>query len=229
MILRRCAVFGVLTLIVVGLVCGRDFERASAQALLERHLEVVGGREALDSIQSVLVRGTWQTPSRKAPFEFRGSVSGAFLLTLQPVGAPTTQWGRDTRGNSWMESDGIIREVAGDELDWHALLLFAFLPQSHFAWLNELPTLQSVEFTSGLESLQLVKSKSDQPFPTLVFLKGTGRVRRIHTLEFRDYRLTEGIVVPFLIKESGESRFMAESVEFVQPMEDSVFDRPESP
>ncbi|MBI5382335.1 MAG: hypothetical protein HZA31_10585 [Opitutae bacterium] len=54
-----------------------------AQAVFERYLEITGGRPALESIHSVLAKGTVKEGEQRKAFELRAKRNGAFLLVLK--------------------------------------------------------------------------------------------------------------------------------------------------
>ncbi|PTX97783.1 hypothetical protein [Opitutus sp. ER46] len=198
----------------------------NATALFAAHLKVVGGEAALAGIDSVVVTGTFSLRGQEASFEFRARTSGAFLLATRGPGDASRRYGRDVRGAGWVDQDGAVAAMSPGETRRWGLLAFAFLPHTQYPWRSALADAVCSEFTQGPDQLVWVKHRTRRDFPPLLFYRATQRVRRIGPFELRDYRFTEGVVVPFLIKHGPEARFVVKSVAFVAPLDDAQFEAP---
>lgn len=200
-------------------------EPMNSLAVFERHITVVGGRPTLDTIESVMAKGSYRDGDVKWSFEFRAKRSGAYVLSLN-LPQKSLRYGRNPHGQNWCEEDGAPLEQSTEQMTRYDLLIFAFLPHAKHPWIGGLEKAICREHKFGADELVTVTNSMYHHFPTLVFLKATGRVRRIQQLEFRDYRLAEGIFAPFMIKEGRTGIFIVQKLEFIQPMDDSLFETP---
>lgn len=147
------------------------------------------------------------------------------MLTIQAPNGSVRRFGCGADGKGWMEDGGIVQDLTGAALEERRLMFIAYLPLADF---KGKALLSKLECHPGRVGELQVGSGGGARFPRMAFEPGTWRLRRLGRYSFRDFRFTEGIVVPYTIRD-GAVVYQAASVQFVQPMADSVFARPPAP
>ncbi len=202
------------------------------EEVLERHIEAVGGREALERLTTRVMTGRLVTdlPSRQPPvyesnaFAIYGKVPAKYLYVQ-----------RSARGTHRDGCDGAAcwRWAAGEtELDAHYDPRFAWSadPQNALRMWEYFPDME-VRGAGTLEgrSVYLVDIDDDVSH-ALYFDAQTGLLVRLgYNREIGDYREVDGVLVPFsmsISRKGGSSTYVFETIEHNVPIEDSEFAAP---
>lgn len=189
---------------------------------------MMGGRPALETIRSVLVQGTLIVGGEKSRFELRARRTGEFVLMTRDPRGGIKRIGCDVQGRGWIEdADGVQSLTQATREEWR-LMAVPFLPLMDFRGKRLLDSLRCQVVKEGERLLWTVGGGAERRVPRLAFEPSTHRLRRIGRFTMRDFRMTEGVNVPFTIRD-GAAVYQAQSVQFIQPMEDAWFARPPSP
>jgi hypothetical protein len=202
------------------------------EEVLERYIEAVGGREAIEGLTTRVMRGREVTdlPTRQPPvresndFVIYAKVPGKYLYIQQSA-----------RGTHRDGCDGPVcwRWAGGEtEVDAHYDRRFAWFvdPQNALRMWDYFPEMR-VRGAGTLEgrSVYLVDIDDDVSH-TLCFDAQTGLLVRLgYNREIGDYREVDGVQVPFsmaISRKGGSSTYIVEMIEHNVPIDDSEFAAP---
>lgn len=202
---------------------------ANGEVVYGKYLDMMGGRRTLESIRSVSVQGKRLQAGVLSTFELRARRTGEFVLRVQHPDGTVHRTGCTARGQGWVEEEGVVRTLLPAALEERRLMILPYLPLMEFRWRPLLASLKCEPAREGEKRLiQLSGGQAQQRLPRLLFEPETWRLRRLGRYTFREFRLAEGVFVPFVIRD-GPTVYQAASVQFIQPMADAEFDRPPSP
>lgn len=202
------------------------------EEVLERYIEAVGGREAIERLSTRVMTGRLVTdlPTRQPPvyesndFVIYAKVPGKYLYVQGSA-----------RGTHRDGCDGPVcwRWAGGEtELDAHYDPRFAWFvdPQNALRMWEYFPDMRirGAETLEG-RSVYLVDIDDDVSH-TLYFDARTGLLVRLgYNREIDDYREVDGMLVPFsmaMSRKGGSSTYVLETIEHNVPIEDSEFAAP---
>ncbi|UCC71649.1 MAG: hypothetical protein JSV86_14860 [Gemmatimonadota bacterium] len=204
----------------------------SLEEVLERYVEAVGGREAIERLTTRVLTGRLVTdlPTREPPvyesdgFTIYAKVPRRYLYIQQSA------WGTRREGydgqNCWSWAGADIA------LDAHYDRRFAWLvdPQNALRMWDYFPDMR-MRGVATLEgrSAYLVDIDDDRSH-TLYFDAETGLLVRLgYNRKLRDYREVDGVLVPFrmaLSRKGGSSTYIFEKIEHNIPIEDAQLAAP---
>lgn len=199
------------------------------EEVLERHVEAVGGRQAIERLTTRVITGRQVTdlPSRLPPvyesdeFVIYAKVPGKYLYVQQSVRGPH-QDGYDGRA-CW-------RSIGGEvELDAHYDPRFAWFvdPQNAIRMWEHFPEMR-LRGTGTLRGrLMYLVDVDDDESHTLYFDAESGLLVRLgYNREIDDYREVDGVLVPFsmaISRKGGASTFIVETIEHNVEIDDPEF------
>lgn len=197
------------------------------EEVLERYIEAIGGREAIERLTTRVITGRLVTdlPTRQPPvyesngFVIYAKVPGKYLYVQQSARG-THRDGCDGRV-CWRLAGGEI------ELDAHYDPRFAWFadPQNASRMWDYFPDMR-LRGTGTLEgrSVYLVDIDDDVSH-TLYFDAETGLLVRLgYNREIDDYREVDGVLVPFrmaISRKGGSSTYIVETIEHNVPIDDA--------
>lgn len=202
------------------------------EEVLGRHIEAVGGREAIERLTTRVITGRLVTdlPSRQPPvYESNGfvifaKVPGKYLYVQ-----------RSARGTHKDGCDGAAcwRWAAGEtELDAHYDPRFAWSadPQNAIRMWDYFPDMKMRGAGTLAGRLMYLVDIDEHESHTLYFDAETGLLVRLgYNREIDDYREVDGVLVPFrmaISRKGGSSTYIVETIEHNVPIEDSEFAAP---
>jgi hypothetical protein len=202
------------------------------EEVVERYIEAVGGREAIERLTTRVMTGRLVTdlPTRQPPvyetngFVIYAKVLGKYLYVQQSARG-THRDGYDGRV-CWRWAGGEV------ELDAHYDPRFAWFvdPQNALRLWDYFPEMR-MRGAGTLEgrSVYLVDIDDDVSH-TLYFDVQTGLLVRLgYNREIDDYRELDGVLVPFrmaISRKGGSSTYIVETIEHNVSIEDSEFAAP---
>jgi hypothetical protein len=202
------------------------------QEILDRHIEAVGGRDAIAKLTTRVMTGRLVTdlPTRQPPvheangFWIYAKAPGKYLV-IQQSAFGTRREGYDGE-TCWSRAGA---EVA---LDAHYDRRFAWLvdPQNALRMREYFPDM-NVTGTATLDGRLLYRVDiDDDPSHTLHFDVETGLLTRLgYNRELHDYREVDGVLVPFsmaISRKGGSSTYVFDEIEHNVPIEDARFAPP---
>jgi len=201
------------------------------QEILNRHIEAVGGRDAIEKLTTRVLKGRLVTdlPTRQPPVhESNGfwlyGVPGKYLY-IQQSAFGTRREGFD---------GDICWSLVGRDIsrDAHYDRRFAWLvdPQNALRMWDYYPEMRVVgERMLGGRSTYRVDIDDDESH-ALYFDAETGLLTWLgFNRELRDYREVDGVLVPFsmaMSRKGGSSSYVFETVEHNEPIADAKFAPP---
>jgi hypothetical protein len=197
------------------------------EEVLERYVEAVGGREAIERLTTRVITGREVTdlPSRQPPvyesdgFEIYAKVPGKYLYVQQSA-----------RGTHRDGCDGRVcwRLAGGEvELDAHYDPRFAWFvdPRNALRMRDYFPEMR-MRGVATLEGRRAYRADIDDDVShALYFDAETGLLVRLgYNRELDDYREVDGVLVPFsmaISRKGGSSTYIVETIEHNVPIDDA--------
>ncbi len=210
----------------------KDEALPSVELILERYIDALGGRGAIERLRTRAMTGRMVTdlPSRTPPvhavdtLEIQGNVSGGFLSISR------TSSGRHAEG--WTGEVGWKQDVSGVTLDARVRLSHVALlanPQSALQLRDYFPHMSVAKKTWLDERSQYIVD-TGRGF-ALHFDAESGLLARIgFHRELHDYREIDGVQIPFRLLESrkdGSSTLIIDRVEHNVAIDSRRFNPPQ--
>ena len=203
------------------------------EEVLERYVEAVGGREAIERLTTRVLTGRLVTdlPSRQPPvyesnsFVIYAKLPGKYLVEYQLSDSGTHRDGYDGR-TCWSWAEGEV------ELDAHYARRFAWLidPRNALRMWDYFPDMKmrGVTTLEGRSAYQV--AIDDDVSHTLHFDAETGLLGRLgYNRELSEYREVDGVLFPFryaISRKGGSSAYVIDSVEHNVPIDDAELAAP---
>ncbi len=228
------------TALVLGATCGPAEARKSgppesAEAVIERYIQAVGGREAVERLATRTVTGlliddlSWHDPQVETlRFVCRAGSRDRYVVEMTGNHG-TSREGFDGVSGWRVDSAGVLYanpDAEHSKLGWyvnphHVLRIAEYFPS---------PTLHGIDTTNGRPCYAV---RNDRPvaYYTLYIDTRDYLLRAIgwhHSIE--DYRAVDGVMLPHRIvcgRKGGSSTYVFETIEHNLPMEDKVFAAPQ--
>jgi predicted O-methyltransferase YrrM len=175
-------------------------DRPSAAQLVARHLRAAGGREAVDRITTQIRRGTWhgRPDAPGFPIEVYGKAPGRWayrmtipgVLMIERACDGVSAWTQTPDGTETVKPDDRVSENHG----------FDFQVPFRLAELFPDMTVKGRE-KSGDREVWAVEVRPAQGKAVVAhFDASTGLLARLGIFLFEDYRLVDGVQVPFTVR-----------------------------
>lgn len=174
-------------------------ELPTLDQILERYVDVMGGREAIAKLEARNISGKqiddrpYQGPPVESRLEAWADTTGDWTMTLQ--GSEGIHGDGSTAGETWAKKPG--RPVEPNE-HRNTKLAFLFNPQGPLMVENYFPNLQ-VTGTWDYDGVQYYQVENDLKFEyyTLYFEVETGMLTRIgYHWHLEGFRPVDGVMVP---------------------------------
>ncbi len=200
--------------------------------ILERHIEAVGGRAAIEQLTTRVIVGrlvtdlpTWEPPVHESnAFRIYGKVPRKYVLIAESA------WGTSRHG-----FDGEVcwkLDGAEVELDAHYDPRFAWIadPQNALRMRDYFPELRVVGTRTFEGRLTYRVDIDGDESHSLYFDAETGLLVRLgYNRELHDYREVDGVSVPFrmaISRKGGSSTYIFDEVEHNVAIDDAEFAPP---
>ena len=190
-----------------------------------RHFNAVGGRAALQKIQTVVVKGTGEEKGKSFDLEFYLKIPGQILMVAHTAEGLSVRQGRDGRAQCWREDAQGVRALTDTEAGELMGLTGGFFYPAQLFWSRMLSNAPCRSERDGDQELMAV-GQENSPFPKVFFNQATGQLVRIGQDRFEDYRPVDAIQFPFLATDAGQFRVRAKEIQCNVAINDSVFDNP---
>lgn len=197
----------------------------SGAEVFKRHFTAVGGRAAVQKIQTVMVKGTAEEKGQSFDLEFHLKIPGQILMIARANGL-TIRQGRDGRAQCWREDPQGVRPLTDKEAGELMDLTGGFFYPGQIFWSQMLSNAPSRPERDGDRELIAV-GKENSTFPKVSFDRATGLLARIGESRFEDYRAVDGIKFPFLARDTGQFVVRVKEIQFNLPLNDASFEKPE--
>lgn len=214
-------------MVLVG--CQQDRSIEPVDQILDRFVEVSGGKEAIESITTRIVEGTWQDDrpyrgdEKTSPFTLWAHKDGRWRYDSE-----YESYGVDSIGGWWMEK-GLVRE---DSTQLRSRIAFIFVPQSVLS-IADYFDIRGIGKISdiGDRPATSLKTDRDETYYALWFDNKSGTLVQIGNYwMLKDYLLIDGLHIPQLVEESrkgGRIVLEVKSVIHNQDIPDSQLRRPQ--
>jgi hypothetical protein len=229
----RRAIVGAVVVGLTGLVAGAGVAQETAtpavDAILERHIEAVGGRAALERLETRTMTGfeltdlpTWDPPVRDSvTLEIRATADGQYLVVKD---GDEGRWEDGCNGTQcWSRSGTKVKP------DMRCDPRFTWLmdPQGALRFHEHFPTMQvkGVVELDGREHYRV--DIDDDDTNALYFDVETGLLTRLgYNRTLSDFRKIDGVLVPFRYASSrkgGSTTVVFERIAHNEPLPDTEF------
>ena len=192
--------------------------------VFQRHFSAVGGRTAVEKIQTVIVKGTAEEKGQTFALEFQLKIPGKILMIARAEGV-TVRQGRDGRARCWREDPLGIRLLTDKEAGELMNLTGGFFYPGQIFWSQIVSNAPSRRERDGDRELMVV-GKENSPFPKVSFDAATGLLARVGEARFEDYRMVDGIKFPFLARDAGPFLVRVQEIQINHPLSDASFEKP---
>ena len=204
----------------------------TAEAVIERHIQAVGGRERLEAIATQCLQLDAQ--EGRESFELTVQFKGAdqvLLVASLPNGIQIKQ-GRDDHGSWWRQDPSGVREFSGARHELESLEMALCLNAT--VWLN----LQQGVTALSLEGEEMIGTNRCQVLEAtiaegaslkLCFETGSGLLVQAGGSVLEDYRTQGDVKLPHVIRKGNGSRLEVKNVTFNVPMDVEQFRKPVAP
>jgi hypothetical protein len=199
----------------------------SGAELFDRHFAAMGGRAAVAKVQNVVVQGKAREGDQAFEFALQLKAPGLVLLTASNAAGFVIRTGRDGEARWWRQDPGGVSEPKNGASGEFMELVIGFHLPSQIGLSAMLKEAVSEVDRDGDRAVFAIGRKDEPgPLPRLWFDQTSGLLVRAGRTAFDDYRVVEGIRVPFVARSGGPVRLTVERIAFNEPIADTVFDRP---
>lgn len=208
----------------------------SADEVIERYIEAVGGQEAIEKLTTRTITGhlvddlSWHEPQVESlAFEYQAGPGDRFVCRMTGREGTTFEgfdgaegWNLDHDGNLKPNPDAGRSKQAWFANPHHALRIREYFPNPRLAGTREIEgrTCYAVRCDHRVE------------YFTLYFDAETYLLAAIGYHNWvEDYREVDGVLLPHRIvfgRKGGSSTFYFDAIEHNQPLDDAIFSPPES-
>jgi hypothetical protein len=216
-----------------------DARLPSADQILGKYLQAVGGAEAAARISTRIQKGTLTVGSDHFPVEVLAKAPSKRVTTVRfPGGDSVTGVSGD---EGWLSTPGrALHDMSPAEVDAAKMDAELFFPSSLQQIFKELH-VQKKEQVNGRETYVVMGMRDNQPPVQLYFDGESGLLVRVlryaetplgHNptqIEYADYREEGGVKTPFrwtVARPSGRFTIQTEQVQQNVPIEDDKFSKP---
>lgn len=216
-----------LAVSLVLLIAGQAQADITSGALFDRHFEAVGGRAAIERIDSLILEGTGQ--EGRSTFQFELRIRGGLMLFIARTdcGIEIRQ-GRDRRGSCWRKDPDGLFELDAQRAGALTKLGLAFhLPSQVFVSARNLDPVCHEETEDG-QTYAVIEPRNLE-FPRFTFDKASGLLARIGQVSFGAYKQFDGIRLPSVIRPAPDVVFRIDRVTINPELDMAEFERPPGP
>ncbi len=223
--------------IPIGTLLAAERDLPSVDQVLERYIEAVGGREAIEKLTTRVCKIeqihdlNWTDPKvQKVPME---TYAKDPHLILWKEHKPTGVRLEGYDGNDFWHSEGGETVIREETIPLKQR--FVFDPRGPLSIEYYFPNLsvESIETVEGRECYKLLPEGLKEAHFSLYFDIETGLLFRIgYYWTVEDYREIDGVKIPFKItmsRKGGSSTYLFESIEHNVPLDDEMFAIPAQP
>jgi hypothetical protein len=224
LVLLACAVSAALF--------GSGPETPTLEQILERYIEAMGGKEAIEKLKTRVCMGKfidarpYAGPKQVIPFEAYSKIYDKSLFILNhPENAEREGWDGNTRWR--LDNKGLIQKKNQERSQMDYFLD----PQNALRILDYFPEMELMgEVTLRGKSVYVVENSRKSPHYTLYFEVETGLLIQVGYYELREYKDVDGIKFPFRLEYSrkgGSNSYVFDEVKHNTPIDDLHFAIPE--
>ncbi len=198
----------------------------SAAAVIERHLQAIGGKDRLEGLKSQRLKIDAQEGQHSFSAEFSVKDGGKYLFRAFIPSGFTVRHGYDGQGHWWREDPDGVREIT-DRNDQRGLreMMLALSAGGVLDLMKSGPQLLlgGVE-RAGARECQVVELKKEPNPPwKLLFDTASGRLVQLGNTRLEDYRPEQGILLPHRISSGDGLLLKITAVEFNVTLADKEF------
>lgn len=199
----------------------------SAAEIFDHHFAAMGGRPAVEKIESLVIRGDAQEGQQAFHFELSLKAPGLILLAARNDRGLEVRQGRDSQARGWRQYPEGVRllndQEAGELMD---VVLGLHLP-SQLGLRDPLAQMKPTEERDGNRSLLALGPENGKgPFPRLSFDRDTGLLAKVNQVRLDDYRKVGNLTLPFTIRPDAQTVFRVADIQLNIPLTNALFDQP---
>jgi hypothetical protein len=211
----------------------------SAEQIVAKYLQVIGGAEAVAKISTRIQKGTLTVGAKSFPVEVLAQAPAKRITTVSFPGGDSVTGINGSEG--WLSTaGGVPHEMDTSELDAAKLDAEMFFPAYLKQIFKEL-RVQKKEMLSGKQAYVVLGIREGHPPVELYFGEESGLLLRIQRyaetpvgrnptrIEFEDYRSEGGVKTPFrwtVARLNGRFTIQIEQMQQSIPIEESRFAKP---
>jgi len=214
----------------------------TANQLLDKYVQAVGGAAAIDKVTSRAMKGTIDFGGRSLPIDIYSKDPGKRIsFTHMPDGDSVTAFNGQ---EGWLGTPGHpLREMHGSDLDGASIDADLHLA-THLKAMFNATEVQGTEKIGDREAYVVVGQREGKPPIRLYFDQQSGLLVRLvrfgetalgwlpTQIDYADYRDTNGVKVPYrwtLARPSGRFTIQLSELKQNVPVDDAQFKKPAAP
>lgn len=206
-------------------------EAGTPQAVIQKHLQAIGGTERLAKMDTQLLKAEAQQGNQTFTMELRFKRGAKLNLTILLPGARVAQGG-DGQGHWWLQTESTVLELKDPKSDLGLRELVVSLDatvlleiEKHFGQL----VLAGRE-PIGDRACQVVEARTAQGLSLkLWFELKSGLLAKVGGTVVEDYRPETGVLVPHRFRNADGLQLKINTCTFNEPMAESLFIKPAGP
>ena len=221
-----------------GAVSAQEAAALTKEEILEKWAEALGGRENLQAVSTIHLRGAVATGGLKGTFERWATSRGEFRTTLDLSAAFHQVSIYDGHGGWVVDSGGTVHELSGGALK--SVISSAYEASYSFIFPGRMPGRVELLGEDASQGTYILRLEPDASSPVTVYLDQktclpqreeiTGPMGN-RSISFSDWRNFAGVKISGEIHQSnGDPKFdiviTTEQVEINMPLDSSLFKRP---
>jgi zinc protease len=237
------AMVGLFSSLAVGHAQDNPAKLPTAAEVIAKYVQAVGGKEAVEKLDSMAATGTFETQGNKMPLEIAFKFPGKWFFSMKIPGlVPFVQVSNGAQGWIVQPATGHVTPMPEDQLVVTASLIDIRGPVNFDHYFSQLRVLEKsksegrhawlvagtyksgipVRFYFDVESGLLVETDMTVTSP-----QGTFNLQNY----FEDYRAVNGVRTPFTLRQTGASDWVITftELEFNTAVQDLKFERPTEP
>ncbi len=196
-------------------------------AVFDQYFEAMGGRLAVQKVETVLVLATTKEGDQELTVELAFKPPGRFLLTASNGEGLTIRRGRDGQAKWWRQDPSGVADIGDPEVGDLMDLAIAYSPYSQLFLAGRLADAGCTLQREGDHSIVVVgQANGKGPFPQMAFDRQSGLLVRVGTVEVSDYRKVEGYQFPFRAVTKRQEPLLVKEVRVNPALEDARFEKP---
>jgi hypothetical protein len=195
--------------------------------VFDRYFAAVGGREAFQKVETILVQATTKEGDQELKVELAFKPPGRFLLTASNGEGFTIRRGRDAQAKWWRQDPSGVADIGEREVGDLMDLAVAYSPYSQVFLAGKLAdAVCSVEQDGDRSVVVVGEPSATGPFPQMAFDRQTSLMVKVGGVMLSDYRTVEGCQFPFHAQTKRQEPLLVKEIRVNPPLEDKQFEKP---
>jgi hypothetical protein len=206
-------------------------EASTPQAVIQKHLQAIGGAERLAKIETQLLKAEAQQGNQTFTMELRFNRGGKLNSTVSLPGGRVAQGG-DGQGHWWLQTESTVLDLQDPKSDLGLRELVLSLNAT--AMLEIEKQFGQLVLTAGEpigdRACRVVEARTARGLSLkLWFEVKSGLLAKVGGTLVEEYRPEAGVLVPHRFRNADGLQLKINTCTFNEPMAESLFSKPSAP